>query len=397
MSFEAREIVGVKVPSLTIAWASLLIYLIYGVTQAMCFSWDDPHLSDQISSLLDQTPRSQESAVVITASQITGSANSGLVVGFKIILIFCALSCANTTLFVASRTLFGSARYSDYVTSKLVTPFATTTQKGVPKWAVILSGLFWTTWLPFISLSDSATAARTTAFFTTSGSFCVLFVWGAVCLAYIRYWMWFRLFKNDLSSHPTLQNYNRWNRRNRPFGTMLKWLQPGVAIFGLIGSWTIAFIFPSAVWWHNDFNPASFFQRYTSPILVVAGWAILKAFQVSTDPGRDFLDVLYVRQETTDIDKLLEVVENLTMWLKRGRTVLQEDELELAWSRRSKPKQIEAHVDVARSSSAEENERDRRGSTVEEASTLDENEPARDDARSESSRSTGSESEYNYT
>lgn len=319
MTFEAKDIVDVKVPSQIIAWVTLLIYMVYAITLSMCFNWTNLGLT--IPSFMVQLP-GQEPALMIAADKITDP-NSGLHYALKVILIFCALSCANTSLFIASRTLYGSAKYSEYVTSVLVSPFASATKKGVPKWAVILSGVFWSVWLPFVSLSDSTVAKEVIAFFSTSGSICVLFVWGALCLAYLRYWGWFFIFKKDLPGHPILSKYNRWNKKARPFGTMLWWLQPGVAIFGLIGSWTLVFIFPSALWWYdNNLTVASFFQKYLSPVFIIGGWMLLKAYEVLIMwRSRPLRDIMFVSQPSDDMDKLLEVVENLTKYLKKSQTV----------------------------------------------------------------------------
>lgn len=290
-----------------------MIYVIYAFTQDMCFDWNTKQ--PYVSSFLEPSPGPQRAAILVSVEKIWP--NSGLTYALKVILIFCALSCANTTLFIASRTLFGSARYSDYATSILVSPFADSTAKGVPKWAVVLSGVFWTIWVPFVSLSDSDAAQEIISFFSNSGSICVLFVWGSICLAYIRYWWWFKMFKD--TDNLTLKKYSRWNREGQPFGTMLWWTQPCLAFFGLIGSWLLVFIFPSALWWQGGLTKESFFQHYLSPFIIIGGWMMLKGYQFWLHRERPFLDVLYVRQDSEDEVKLLQTVANLTKYLKRSQ------------------------------------------------------------------------------
>jgi amino acid transporter len=126
-------------------------------------------------------------------------------------LIFSVLSASNTSLYVASRTLYGLAL--DVPTTsragKILHSFSVVVpQTGVPARALIFSALAFI-WLPFINLKQgyavqyvgSNTQLKRTQkanispqlveIIQISSSVSLLIVWAALSLAYLRYYLWY--------------------------------------------------------------------------------------------------------------------------------------------------------------------------------------------------------------
>lgn len=128
-------------------------------------------------------------------------------------------------------------------------------ENGVPRNAVLVSSLAFS-WLPFTQLArDQVAAAQLMSWFNNTGSLCILFCWGAVNLAYIRYFWWFRSFKAVLME----DKYKRLDRRSdkRGFHTFLWRFQPWVAWFALFSNIVIIFAFSSASLWTPRFTAVS--------------------------------------------------------------------------------------------------------------------------------------------
>ena len=105
---------------------------------------------------------------------------------------------------------------------------------------------------------------------STSASASCILVWASQCLAFIRYWQWFVIFRSSVQLLLILRNirlskhkdsiarlypeHNRWASSSQG-ATFLGGLQPGIAGFGLLGSLIIVLVFTSATWWST---PADF-------------------------------------------------------------------------------------------------------------------------------------------
>lgn len=96
---------------------------------------------------------------------------------------------------------------------------------------------------------------------STSVSVSVVFVWGVVCLAYWRYYLWNKKHQKHLDG-PRYGRYSRQKYSGLGVPTFLARLQPGIAIFGFIGCFLIVYIFTTAVWWTGKPQPKDVVAYY---------------------------------------------------------------------------------------------------------------------------------------
>lgn len=101
-------------------------------------------------------------APVIAALQAGIPILPGVLVGF---IVYSGLSTANSALYVASRTLYGLTRDLDQLDSRRVVRFfaklntiSPTTK--IPVWALIVSTLAFSSWLPFVHLQNKFTQSE---------------------------------------------------------------------------------------------------------------------------------------------------------------------------------------------------------------------------------------------
>lgn len=114
---------------------------------------------------------------------------------FNVFLVFTALTCACTNLYVASRALFGlTARLDNSpdqpVLLRWLAWFGKTNRHRVPMRAMIFSALSFC-WVPFLQLHKNSTNIfMFIEVLTTMGSDSVIIVWAFECWAFIRYYHW---------------------------------------------------------------------------------------------------------------------------------------------------------------------------------------------------------------
>ena len=125
--------------------------------EVLTIDWQNPHLQQL-------TPRNPESgatkhrtiAIFILAPF---EANIRVLPGFIAgCIIFTVMSCANTALYVASRTLFGLTReipsnHELWILRWLSRLGTTTPRTHVPGWALLVSAISFC-WLPFLHLKQ---------------------------------------------------------------------------------------------------------------------------------------------------------------------------------------------------------------------------------------------------
>ncbi|KIX02515.1 uncharacterized protein Z518_08456 [Rhinocladiella mackenziei CBS 650.93] len=302
-TFEAYRTADLRLASQSIAYVTVLIYLLSAVASSMCK--DTSYLVGLLRSTTEDGRKMTSFFAVEAARSVkeytVGNALNG-------IMIYCALSAANTTVYIASRAMYGFAHHLRRGTARLyglsnlwvVEKMEYVTDKGVPKWSVWISLCAFGTWLPFSQISSSETAHELLEFFVVNGNVCVIFVWGCQCLAYLRYWIWqveFRALHVCLAAHEfsrlkQFQNseylaknpwLNRWSRDldTRGFATLLNLspipLQPGLSIFGLTMSFSIFFALSTSPWWGRGASTSEWFRYYLVPVLVPVLWMVLKA------------------------------------------------------------------------------------------------------------------------
>lgn len=153
-------------------WVSIIVGLIYilgALLVSFDLDWDDPQLprlswlasstgtGDSISGSESSTNKSN-SAFVIAANNSAISGHQGLANFITVCILITALTAANTTLYVASRTLFSltkgiQANASSPWITKFLSFFGQTNHRRVPMRALAASCCF--CWVPFLYLSDS--------------------------------------------------------------------------------------------------------------------------------------------------------------------------------------------------------------------------------------------------
>lgn len=269
-TFEAKEIHDLRWPSQWITLATFFIYLLSALSQGMLIDWSN---DTDVPTLYGSTPtgtqwihgeKSSTTSAPIIAAVINRSFGSAR--AMNAMFIFSALSGANSALYVASRMLYGlaHANASRWRGWKML---AHVNKSGVPVNAVLLSaGCL--CWLPFTKISSSTAAAEIIPWFNNAGCLCVIFVWGTVNLAFVRYEHWFGRFRNSVLAQSQYQRVNRWSSE-KGFFTLLTfrtWMQPAMAYVAFIGSYGVVFIFASAFLWRDpkEITANDFFQYYTA-------------------------------------------------------------------------------------------------------------------------------------
>ena len=214
-AYEARSITSLKRPSQTIAYFVLAIYLFCVIGQYLNIYWRDPALPKQYNNpqpriqsrqtdLQSETFGSQ-AIVVIAALRAKDHNIAGFLNGC---MMFSALSAANTSLYIASRVLYGMTRKIDQFSKlrALRGLGSVWNRTGVPVRALCASFVAFV-WLPFLRLkalvaidtvmppaslfSMSSDSEQLFEIMSVSASVSCLLVWASLCVAFIRYYIWY--------------------------------------------------------------------------------------------------------------------------------------------------------------------------------------------------------------
>ncbi|KAI5368459.1 hypothetical protein J4E82_010754 [Alternaria postmessia] len=280
-AFEAHTSRSLRLPSQSIAYVVLLLYFLCLLGQCLNVSWQDEHLPLIYGGIGNSTTDTNElknpTSSNLTIIALWAQGQKGLAGFLNGAMIFSVISAANTSLYVASRTLYGIAR--DVPTTnrlgKFLHSFSVVVPKtGVPARALIFSaGAF--LWLPFLSLKGGYAVQYSTKvieIFQISASVSCLIVWASISFAYLRYYIWLKHCDQNL-----VDKYQQFNRRDgsyRPF-TVLAFLQPLPAIAAIAGC-VIVFAFCSATWWDKDITFSKVAIGYASPIILFVLFVIFK-------------------------------------------------------------------------------------------------------------------------
>ncbi|KAF4338228.1 amino acid transporter [Fusarium beomiforme] len=123
---------------------------------------------------------------------------------FNAFILFTALTCANTNLYVSSRTLFGITRN---IRSKESMPaalawFGVTNRDRVPLRAMGITALAFS-WVPFLqgtkSINTGSDLGKFVEILVQMGSVSIIIIWACLCLAYTRYYYCIHAFRDELA------------------------------------------------------------------------------------------------------------------------------------------------------------------------------------------------------
>ncbi|KAF2097248.1 amino acid transporter [Rhizodiscina lignyota] len=276
-AYEAKYSKDLRRPSQVMPYFILTLYVLLAVGEALNVRWTDPHLP-QIYGGINGTvynnitlPPPTRSMVVFATWQAGHRSLASFLNGC---LIFSVLSSSNTSLYVASRTLYGLATQipeTNFIGKHLqwlkIVPF----KNGVPACSVLVSALFFI-WLPFLQLKGGFAVQDLQEILSTSASISCFIVWIVLCIAFIRYCRWLHLCDADIANN--YPAYKRLGPTHKAY-TFLGFAQPFLAYAGLIGC-VLVLAFASATWWDTQPSFTKIAVAYAAPIILLPLWLIFK-------------------------------------------------------------------------------------------------------------------------
>ncbi|KAK0631514.1 amino acid permease-domain-containing protein [Immersiella caudata] len=283
---------SVKFSAIYISVLATIAYSVSGALVSLDISRADcqlPRLSwlteeaDNCSVAQDQhSETSTASAFVIIAQQ---SGTPHLADIFNVFLIFTALTCANTNLYVASRTLFGLTSRLEGGKGqpwllRILAWFGRTNHRKVPMRAMVFSAIaFW--WVPFLQLKEGIGPDTAIGMFievlAEMGSVGVLIVWACQCLAFIRYYHCIYRHRVVLEAQRIAQ-VRRWDKGDWKDYPYRSHGQPFVAYLALVGCVAVMFVANGAALW-SGFHVLPFLSSYLIVMVFFGLWVLLKLFR----------------------------------------------------------------------------------------------------------------------
>lgn len=162
-AFEARDLRSLRIPSQKIAYFVIIIYLMLAIGEFLNVKWEGTPLPEIYGINGTSVVTSRSNAVFVIAAAAAGNKHMpGLLNGF---MIFSALSASNSSLYIASRALYGMTRtISPWGCASFLKELGSVWHKtGVPMWALFISFLAFL-WLPFLQLSRGSAIADVSYF-----------------------------------------------------------------------------------------------------------------------------------------------------------------------------------------------------------------------------------------
>ncbi|KAH3979022.1 hypothetical protein HBI38_092300 [Parastagonospora nodorum] len=282
-AFEARSSKSLRLPSQSIAYVALVLYFLCLLGQLLNVSWDNKHLPQIYGGIGNDTqgrekpiPEPGSSSMTIIALWAWGAIGHKALAGFlNGAMIFAVMSAGNTSLYIASRTLYGLARDVPRTTrlGRLANGFShVVPSTGVPARALLLSA-FAFIWLPFVSLKSGYAIQYLIEIVQISSSISCLIVWASLSFAYLRYYLWLKSCKEHLIGDRFAQ-FKRNTSEYKPF-TVLAFAQPLPAIISIVGC-LVVLGFCSATWWSSPVTFAKVAIGYTAPFFVAILFILFK-------------------------------------------------------------------------------------------------------------------------
>ncbi|KAI8961416.1 amino acid permease/ SLC12A domain-containing protein [Daldinia sp. FL1419] len=285
-------------------WISVfacIAYTLSGTFVSLCVDHTDLRLP-RLDWLNSTRPSNEtQSAFVLVAEDHSPK----LAAAFNVFLVFTALSCANTNLYVASRTLFGLTNQIDGGPDEpwylnILAWLGRTNSYRVPVRAMTVSAIAFI-WVPFLQLrypsqSDTESSQETLSggdepqkgnvtggisdfiyILSEMGSIGVLIVWACECLAFIRYYHCISKHHNKLVERNVsrVQRFSDKDDNDYPY---ISNGQPFTAYLGLLGCLLVLLIVDGASLW-NGFYGEAFLSSYLLVSIFILVWAALKLWR----------------------------------------------------------------------------------------------------------------------
>ena len=224
-AFEARDPKELRLPASNVGWFSLVLYALSTGSFVANVDWQDQQLpklfnqalvmitdpSSDIAKFEPDWPATH--AVPLIALYRNGWRTWPSILNGC--LIYSALSCANTALYVASRQLYGLTRSIEVnskssVFAKTLASISRVHPKWHTPWSAILISVIILVWLPFVKLKSgndkflndvsccslvvefiyADLVAQAVASLLNIGSVSAILMWCSQCVAYIMYCHW---------------------------------------------------------------------------------------------------------------------------------------------------------------------------------------------------------------
>ncbi|CAF3475242.1 unnamed protein product [Fusarium graminearum] len=217
--------------------------------------------------------------IIARSSEIYGLHNA-----FNAFIVFTALTCANTNLYVASRTLFGVTRNirSADAMPRVLSWFGVTNNNGVPIRAMTFTALAFC-WVPFLQKKETFNTGSDIGEFVEilvqMGSVSIIIIWACLCLAYIRFYHCIHKFDDALAEAGINLARHRREHKYESYPYQSHW-QPLLAYLALAGCLVILIVFNGVFLW-KKFNVIPFLSGYLTTIVFIAVWLLLKIYKKS--------------------------------------------------------------------------------------------------------------------
>jgi len=228
-----------------------------------------PHLDESMHTGQDNLP------AMLAVLHFDHTAQTAM----NVLLIFSALSAANTALYVSSRTLFATCREPSFgksVIQKLLRQIGNVHNRT----RVPVQAIFWTVvvliWMCVLEMLNSDEYFNIIQLATNTAIVTCLLIWACQCAAYIRF---YRLCLKHQKYLPLEFAPKHTKHALHSFSWSFR---PFVACLGLLGC-VLILICTTAIFWHGRNNTENYIWTfcglYSSPIVAATLWVGLKLYR----------------------------------------------------------------------------------------------------------------------
>lgn len=335
-AYEARSLDALQFPAKNVAIITTISYFLSVLGFVLNVNWNSPYLpayfeqwtpwdsselqfdctelktrglgiGNAAGSESHRIPNSNHTLPVIATEQAGVPIYAAVINAF---LLYSAISTASSSLFIASRTLYGIGLTAEVHSDRhfivnMISRFAQVNNTtGVPETAVYFSLFF--IWLPFLSLGTSETAHQIQQLATSFGSTSCLLVWVSQCLAFIRYYKWLKIHHKHLDG--AYAAYDRWGKP--PSSSYLSRYQPLVAWLGMLFSLIIGLGFAAAGFCVDKSITFKALDIYLGPTVCLLMFCVLKIIRRRT--SNDFSWYVHLGK-WKDLERVFQTLKRMEL------------------------------------------------------------------------------------